>query len=218
MVQIEGPATEPEREPARAHLSGPLKHRPERYRRRSGRSASGLGWSWMRTALAVPVWAAFGFGAALLLAISALNVTSYRSMVDLSGSMSPAIGTGDLVVDRQISPLQARIGDVVTFRDPTDPKRLITHRLRQVSRTASVVAMVTKGDASNSAERWDIRTDGRIGKVVLKVPKLGYFVFWARSRFGAFGFIVIPSILLGGSLIIWIWRPRRRDKVRERAP
>ena len=39
----------------------------------------------------------------------------------MSGSMQPAIHTGDVVVDESIAPAEARVGDVVTFKDPTPP-------------------------------------------------------------------------------------------------
>ena len=44
-----------------------------------------------------------------------------RRFAVLSGSMEPTIATGDVVVVDKIAPLEARVGDVVTFRSPENP-------------------------------------------------------------------------------------------------
>src|SRR5712692_2622229 len=162
---------------------------------------------WARTVVAVPLYALMGFGAALLVAISILTLFGHRSLVVMSGSRVPVLQPGDLVIDRRITPLQARVGDLVTFRDPTDGSRLITHRVRSVQVNGGSVALVTKGDASNSAQRWLVSSDGTMGRVILRVPKIGYAIFWARSILGVFAVLIIPSILLGVYLLKRIWRP-----------
>ena len=50
-----------------------------------------------------------------------------------SGSMSPAIETGDVVVTEPLSPLSARVGDIVTFRDPEGGGKLFSHRVQAVT-------------------------------------------------------------------------------------
>ena len=63
-----------------------------------------LGWPAWRWLLAIAVPLAFGA----------------RPYTVLTGSMEPTISPGDVVIDERISPLEARVGDVVTFRDPED--------------------------------------------------------------------------------------------------
>jgi len=174
-------------------------------------------WRWPRTIAAVPLWALMGSGAVLLVFISGLSLFGQRSLVVMSGSMQPVLRPGDLVVDHQVTPLQVRVGDIVTFPDPTDRSRLITHRVRSVQVNGDSVAMVTKGDASNTTQRWLIRSDGRMGRVMLRVPKIGYAIFWVRGRGGTVAVLIIPSILLGIYLLTWIWRPSRLKAFRDPA-
>jgi signal peptidase len=172
---------------------------------------------WARTIAAIFLWALMGFGAAFLVFISGLSLFGHRSLVVMSGSMEPVLHPGDLVIDHQVTPLQIRVGDIVTFPDPADHSRLITHRVRRVQVNGDTVAMVTKGDASNTTQDWQIRSDGRMGRVMLRVPKVGYAIFWVRSRGGAVAVLIIPSILLGIYLLTWIWRPSRLEASREPA-
>ena len=86
----------------------------------------------------------------------------FRSLTVMSGSMDPNLGVGDVVIERQISPTDVRVGDIVTFRDPTDQQTLITHRVRSFKVHDGTVDFVTKGDANNTVERWSIQVNGRL--------------------------------------------------------
>ena len=63
-------------------------------------------------------WAIGAFCMALLAAVALPNAIGMRSFTVMSGSMEPTIHVGDVVIDKKISPLDARPGDVVTFSDP----------------------------------------------------------------------------------------------------
>jgi signal peptidase len=157
------------------------------------------------------VWAACGAVVAVALAIAVPVVLGYKSFTDMSGSMEPAIHTGDVVVTRTIHPVEARAGDIVTFRDPADGHRLITHRLRSIQVSAGKVNAVTKGDANNAVERWAVPQGARIGRVVLRLPRVGYVLAVARGPFGKLLLIVVPALLLGALELVRIWRPRAKE-------
>ena len=86
----------------------------------------------LRTVLRYVAMTAVGFAIGIGLALAVPLAFHARPLVVLSGSMEPALGTGDVSVVRTIAPLDARPGDVVTFRDPDDADRLITHRVREM--------------------------------------------------------------------------------------
>jgi signal peptidase I len=157
---------------------------------------------------------AVGLGAGLALAAAAPVLFCYETLTVLSGSMAPAIRSGDLVVDARIAPLEARVGDVVTFTDPEDRSRLVTHRVRRLRVAGGLVHFLTKGDANNATERWTIAKDGRIGRVEYRLPKLGYVSSWGGSRFGRLVLIVLPALLLGALELRRIWQPKGRDHSR----
>lgn len=144
---------------------------------------------------------------ALLGALILARVAGYHAMTVVSGSMEPAIGVGDMVVSRSVSPLRARPGDVISFRDPSDLHRVITHRVEDVRVERLRVWFATKGDANRSSERWDMPIDGKIGQVELRIPKVGNALSVVRSPFGRIAFLALPALLLGASLLAAIWRP-----------
>jgi signal peptidase I len=164
-----------------------------------------------RIVSAVVLWTIGGVLFGVCMAVTIPFFFGIKSLTVLSGSMEPTIHVGDIVVVRQISPLDARVGDVVTFRDPAARDKLITHRVRAMSVAGGVVSFETKGDANTSVERWTIGTDGTIGLVMYRVPKLGYILFYVHGTLGRLLLVVVPALLLGGYEILRIWRPARAE-------
>lgn len=134
-------------------------------------------------------------------------VLGQRTYTVLSGSMSPQIDTGDMVVTKPIRPAVARAGQIVTFVDPEDRSRLINHRVVSVRRGERRVAFVTRGDANTSTERWTVPRTGSIGLVQYLIPKLGYALFWTRGRIARLALLLIPALVLAALLIHSVWRP-----------
>ena len=165
----------------------------------------------------VAAWTVAGFCMALLAVVALPNAFGMRSFTVMSGSMEPTIHVGDVVIDKKISPLDARPGDVVTFSDPTGKKRLITHRVRGYHVKGDTVQIVTKGDANNAVERWSVPASGRIGRVELRVWKLGYPLVYAHSRYGLIGLVAIPAFLLCLLELKRIWAPRDPEEGRREA-
>jgi signal peptidase I len=157
-------------------------------------------------------WAVGAFCMALLAVVALPNAVGMRSFTVMSGSMEPTIHVGDVVIDKKIRPLDARPGDVVTFSDPTGRKRLITHRVRSLRVHGDTVQVVTKGDANNAVERWTVPANGRIGRVELRVWKLGYPLVYAHSRYGLIGLVALPALLLCLVELRKIWRTPAREK------
>jgi signal peptidase len=155
-----------------------------------------------------------GLGAGLLVATTGSKLVGYPSLTVLSGSMEPAVGTGDVVFGMQISARDARAGEVITFREPGE-SRLITHRLVTVRAGRAKLHMVTKGDANKVVERWSIPPDGRIGRVAYRVPKLGYALAEIRGSHGRLLLLVVPAVLLAIYELTRIWRPRRKPMPHE---
>ncbi len=115
----------------------------------------------------------------------------YKSFLVQSGSMEPAIMTGDIIVIRnQESYL---INDVVTFRD--DDNRVVTHRLIENKEEDGKAVFATKGDANRSQDFGTIGQNQIMGKVVLVVPKLGYLVAFSKSLPGLIILVMIPAVI-----------------------
>jgi len=156
-------------------------------------------------------YALVGLIAGLVLALTVPIAFGHRTMTVLSGSMSPTIEAGDAVVVKAISPLDARIGDIVTFQDPSRDGRLVTHRVRSMRVQGGQASFVTKGDANNATEAWAVPADGSIGRVAYAVPKAGYLLVWSGSPLGRIGLIALPLLLLGILEVVRIWRTPSED-------
>ncbi|HEX6261649.1 MAG TPA: signal peptidase I [Actinomycetota bacterium] len=141
----------------------------------------------------------------LLFVMVTMMVAGFRFLVVRSGSMEPAIGTGDVVVVKTVRPGEVAPGDVVTFRDATREGSLVTHRVVSVERRHGRYDFVTRGDANTGQERWSVGAEGTIGVVRSAIPMVGYPLHWLGSATVRVVLLVGGSILVGGALLRRVW-------------
>ena len=161
-----------------------------------------------RKLAALVCWCAFGFAVVFGTVVVAPSFLGLNSFAILSGSMEPTLRVGDLVIDRRIEAREARPGDIVTFRDPDDPSRLLTHRIFRYHVQGGRAYIVTKGDANTGVEKWSIPLHGTVGRVEFDIPKLGYATMHASGRFGRLALIAVPAFLLGLFELKRLWFPK----------
>jgi len=164
-----------------------------------------------RTLLTVAGWTVAGFAIALALALVVAHASGRQSLTVMSGSMEPTIDTGDVVVAKPIAPMDARVGDVITYKEPHGTGRLITHRVRTMQALEGKVRFTTQGDANDTSERWQVGNTGQIARVTHRVPKLGYGLGFLRDPSKRLFLIAIPALLLGVFELVRIWRPARPE-------
>jgi signal peptidase I len=165
-----------------------------------------LSWLFARSAAA-------GAIVALVLAAAVPVVFGGRTFTVMSGSMEPNVSTGDMVLTVPIAPGEAASGDIVTFTDPSPSGhgRLLTHRVARSARRGETYSFVTKGDANTNVERWTVPADGRIGRVVMRIPKLGYAMAISRKPAARVALVALPALLLAGFALAAIWRKEEED-------
>ena len=119
-----------------------------------------------------------------------------------SGSMSPTIKLGDLVFVRPQENYTQ--GDVVSYSNRRDPNQVTTHRIVQVSEDTDLerITYTTKGDANEDQDIGLTLREQLIGKVVFKLPLLGFLVSIAKTQTGFILLVVVPAtILVYGELV-----------------
>ncbi len=163
-------------------------------------------------------WTVLGVALGLVALLVGAKATGQETMTVMSGSMEPAIHTGDVVVAKPIAPPDARVGDVITFQEPGGKGRLITHRVQSMRAQGRKVTFVTKGDANNSTERWRIPETGKLARVTNRVEKLGYLMAFLRDPQKRLWLISLPAVLLGVFELVRIWRPRPARAPEEAVP
>jgi signal peptidase len=108
------------------------------------------------------------------------TVLGHPVLVVLSGSMSPAIRTGDLIVDSRVNAAQAAslgVGQIATFATAPGSTTYITHRIIRVVHGADgAVGYVTKGDANPSADTPPRAASLVVGVFDHKIPRGGYLL------------------------------------------
>ena len=155
-------------------------------------------------------------GALLALLIAGPLALGDHPATDLTGSMEPTISPGDVVINEEIAPTEAKVGDIVTFRDPEEQSKMLTHRVVAKRRLKDGrFAFVTQGDANNTQEHWEVPADGQVGRVAYTVPWVGNVAVFARTKPGMGLLIGIPLLLILAEELVRIWRPRARPQPAE---
>ncbi|MGH3094024.1 MAG: signal peptidase I [Gaiellaceae bacterium] len=143
------------------------------------------------------------------LAYAALLLAGYRPVVVYSGSMEPELGVGSLALVKSVPSTSIGVGDVITFADPYQPGRLVTHRVVEaVERPEGGLAYRTKGDANAHRDPWAIALPAQAGRTTFDVPYVGYALWYAKTREARTLLIVLVAVFTLSWLLRRIWRPR----------
>ncbi len=144
-------------------------------------------------------------GVLVVLAVGvALRVAGATPLVERSGSMAPAIETGDVVLVRDAPAARLAPGQIVTLADPIGG-RLVTHRVASVGRERGHVVVVTRGDANASSERWVVGADASVQRMVGRIPAVGRPLLWLSSPLPRTLLAVLGAGLLAAALLRRIW-------------
>lgn len=160
----------------------------------------------LRRVRRVVVWAILAVSGATLLLVTLPLAFGYHTAPVRTDDMEPAYHVGDAVIARTVDPSAVRPGDVVTFRDPVNPRRLIIQRVRTVDAGGGSVRFTTKPDAGGSVTEWSVPADGRVGVVARRFGSFGHLLTFVQSRLGQIVLIVAPLLALGLIVLARTWR------------
>lgn len=116
-----------------------------------------------------------------------------RSMVVLSGSMTPNIPVGSVVYVQKAHTYT--IGDVISFSNPAGIT--VTHRIVEIVDNDGIFYR-TKGDANRVADQELVPYTSVIGKNVFSLPYLGYAINFLKTPKGFILTIVVPILIFIG--------------------
>lgn len=123
----------------------------------------------------------------------------FNAYVIVSPSMVPTIMVNDAIVVKREEGIKLDIGDIITFSsvDPSYPGLTVTHRIvgRQLSQSGDYIFR-TKGDNNNIEDPSLVNEDSIYGRVILKIPKLGYIRKFLLTSYGFLIGIVLPSVAI----------------------
>lgn len=144
------------------------------------------------------------------------SAPTFNAYVVLTGSMLPEIQVKDVVITKKTEGKDLKEGDVITFAS-TDSRfagTIITHRIikKNPKTDKEGFTFQTKGDNNNVADS-ALVTEGNIfGKVILKIPKLGYLQEFLAADGGWIIVILIPCLAVISYDIVKLAKGLKRKK------
>jgi signal peptidase I len=163
----------------------------------------------LRRSLRAAEWAAGAVcGLAILLFAGLLlaTVVGYQPLVEHSGSMSPAIAPGDLLITHDVPAASVRIGEIVSFDDPALGGKLVTHRVVAMHTSAERVDFLTRGDANKASESWSVARRGSVEALDFRVAGVGRAIAWMTDPWARTVMLALVALVLSAALLRRIWR------------
>ncbi|WP_152042422.1 signal peptidase I [Salinigranum salinum] len=130
------------------------------------------------------------------------TIGATESYVVMSGSMEPAIQTGDVIFVYDRDPSTIEEGDVITYNLDGQRTEVTTHRVVDiVENEEGQRVFVTKGDANEDPDPYRVPSDAVIGVmptdgIPARVPFLGHALLFAQSKLGIALLVFVPAGLL----------------------
>ena len=144
------------------------------------------------------------------------SAPKFNAYVVLTGSMLPEIQVFDVVVTKKVDAAKLEERDVITFAsaDTRFLNTIITHRIIKKNYDSKTKSynFQTKGDNNNVADSALVPQNKIYGKVILKIPKLGYLQEFLASRGGWIIVILIPCLTVISYDVVKLLKKKKRNK------
>lgn len=127
------------------------------------------------------------------------NNPLFSAYVIVTESMVPTINVNDGIIVKRVDNKDIGVGDIITFTSSDDRYSglTITHRVVNKERVADGKYLyITKGDNNIVVDPGTINLENIYGKVLFKIPKIGYVQKFVSSPLGFVLSIVIPIIIV----------------------
>ena len=135
----------------------------------------------------------------IFVSMTVLRISGGELLAIRTGSMSPVMEPGDLLISRDVDPRTVRRGDVITFRVPSADNTLVTHRVTKVDKEGNT--FTTKGDANDTVDPFTTKSKDVLGSRWFSIPKVGRIMVFLSTGLGTALLIGIPAaIYLGQTL------------------
>lgn len=154
-----------------------------------------------RSSILAHLWTA---ALVILLALFAAILTplpeffGWQVLAVQGGSMEPTIPLGSVIAVRPVQAAQLQVGDVITFADRNRPDLRVTHRIVGIETRNGERLAITKGDANNTTDSWNVPVDRAIGRVDLWLPYLGYVMVVLGlpvAKLATLGIVVLSMVV-----------------------
>lgn len=121
-----------------------------------------------------------------------ISILGFRQYVVATGSMEPEYNIGDLIVIRETTKEEIKIGDVINYISETGIDT-ITHRVVDIIQKDGQTYYKTKGDNNNSVDTELVNYSQVKGILVFKISKLGTVI---TKMFTGTGITILFAVII----------------------
>jgi len=121
-----------------------------------------------------------------------ISILGFRQYVVATGSMEPEYNIGDLIVIRETTKEEIKIGDVINYISETGIDT-ITHRVVDIIQKDGQTYYKTKGDNNNSVDPELVNYSQVKGILVFKISKLGTVI---TKMFTGTGITILFAVII----------------------
>lgn len=124
------------------------------------------------------------------------GIGGYKAFNILTGSMSPNINPGSLIITKDIDENNIIQNDVITFRG-SSINTITTHRVVEVIKEKNGnIKFQTKGDANDVLDPMLVGQELVVGKVICSIPYLGSIInFFIKFKFVIVALVIFLLVL-----------------------
>lgn len=139
-------------------------------------------------------------------------------LIVLTDSMNPNIKAGDLIICKKVDASTIKVGDVISFFDPSpysNENTIVTHRVVEVEvdRWTGEISFWTQGDNNNKVDGFAVPQDNLVGVWTgFRIGIIGYLIMFMQSTWGLIICIVLP---IAAIVAYEILRRRKQDKAKQ---
>lgn len=149
--------------------------------------------------------------AAILVLAVGPRFLPYQTYIVLTGSMSPTLPVGTVLILEPVPVEQLAVGDVITFGHPDRFNDVVTHRIVALTDNSQGRIIESKGDANPLPDSWKLIGRGTAWRLSFAIPYLGLLLLKLQHPLVREALLVIPLLWLGFGLLRDIWRPAPRE-------
>ena len=147
-----------------------------------------------------------------------LQAPLYGAYVIVSGSMEPLIKVEDAVLIKRAAEEDIKVNDVVTYQstDPSFYGILVTHRVINIEDVNGEKTYITKGDHNETIDRTPVKFNQIRGKVIMRIPKIGYIKYFLIEYYGWIIVILVPSVAIISYDIVKLFKNVKNKEVEKK--
>lgn len=123
------------------------------------------------------------------------SIFGYKFYIVLTGSMTPTIYPGDLIIVKEVPTSEIKQGDIITFGSSMS-SNITTHRVKDIEK-GDKIKFITKGDANEVVDPNPVESKLVVGKVINHIDKIGTGMQFIQNNL----YKIIITILVVGIVL-----------------